>query len=127
MDIEMSGFIHAKAQVRTLGELRQLVSWCDEHKVPDAVEVDWGTGYVYVALTGDDAVPAYWIECGNHLFNDRKYDLIIDAHYCPDAHSEDPVTQPARYDWPAKDRQQRKDPVHATHNDFRYNDLSRPE
>lgn len=129
MDIEMSGFVHAKAQVRTLGQLRQLVSWCDEHNVLDEVEVDWGTGYVYVVLTGDDAVPADWIECGNHLFNDRRYDFIIDTHYCPDAHDETPDTAPARYDWAAKDREVRRqkkaDSVMSA--EWRYHDLSRPE
>ena len=115
-EIKMSGFVSAQCEARTLGDLRALLKWCDEYNVDDSAGLDWGMGKVYVELTGDDAVPAEWIECGNHIPPNIKYDLIIDTHYHgPETYEEareEALERPAKYDWPTKDR---------------YSDEARPE
>jgi len=93
--VEMSGFVSAHMKARTVGDLREFVRWLDEYKVSDSKEIDWGSGYVYVELTSV-AVPAEWIECGEHIPPDKGYHLIIDTH----SHDE----KPADFDWPTKDR-----------------------
>ena len=106
--IVMSGFVSAECEARTLGDLRALVKWCDEYAVEDNCGLDWGMGKVHVELTGDKAVPADWIECGDHIPPTRKYHLIVDTHYDgPETYEEareEALEKPAKYDWPAKDR-----------------------
>lgn len=119
MDIEMSGFVHAKTEIRNIGDLRRLLAWCDEHRVSSDVLVDWGSGYVYVLLTGDDASPADWVLCGEHPNSGNHFDLSIAGHACD--------TEPAQYDWPTKDRLQSQSEKLRTHDEWRYNDMSRPE
>ena len=94
-EVEMSGFVSAHMKARTVGDLRAFVRWLDKYKVSDEKEIDWGSGYVYVELTSV-AVPAEWIECGEHIPPDKGYHLIIDTH----GHDE----KPADFDWPTKDR-----------------------
>lgn len=107
--ITMSGFVSAECEARTLGDLRALVKWCDEYQVDDRAGLDWGMGKLYVELTGDQAVPAEWIECGDHIPPNMKYDLIIETHHhgpetYEEAREEALERKPARFDWPTKDR-----------------------
>ena len=108
--IKMSGFVSAECEARTLGDLRALVKWCDEYKVDDKAGLDWGAGKLYVELTGDNALPAEWIECGEHVPPSVGYHLIIDTHYHgPETYEEAreealEKKKPARFDWPARDR-----------------------
>lgn len=107
-EIKMSGFVSAECEARTLGDLRALLKWCDEYNVADDAGLDWGLGRVYVNLTGEDAVLAEWIECGDHIPPVTKYDLIINTHYHgPETYEEareEALEKPAKYDWPTKDR-----------------------
>ena len=112
-EIKMSGFVSAECEARTLGDLRALVKWCDEYKVDDKAGLDWGgMGKLYVELTGDSAVPAEWIECGDHLVGDEHWDVLIDTHThkykgpetYEEAREEALEKKPAKFDWPARDR-----------------------
>jgi hypothetical protein len=100
-EIEMSGFVTAIQEVRTVEDLRTLVGWLNKYSVPNSAEVDWGTGKVYVELTGRDAIPAEWIECGDHMPPSRGYDIIIPTHVHAD---ETAPKRPAKFDWPMIDR-----------------------
>jgi len=64
-----------------VGDLRALVAWCDEYNVSDDCDLDWGSGAVYVELTGDKPKPAEWIECGSHMYPTVKHDFLVNTHY----------------------------------------------
>lgn len=108
MKIEMTGYATMRADVRSVEDLRQLVSALDKNKVRGDAEVDWGSGYVYVGVAED--AKATWIECGDHLYGDEQWDVLIETHSHPEHNDE-----PAMFDWPAKDRLNQ------------YGDESRPE
>lgn len=140
-DIEMTGWVAAKKEVRTLKDLRDLVAWADTYKVKDESAVDLEPrGFVYLDFIGDSEVAsATWIECGDHLYGDEQFDILIETHrhepsaanqtvilndyscdceLClsdPFAGRSDNYAEPARFDWPARDRLDR------------YGDESRPE
>ena len=101
--VELLGFVSASKKIRTLKDLRDLVAWCDEYRVADTCEVDYGRdGNVFIDVLGSpDVVPATWIECGDHMLNDIHYDVLIETHKHPE-HNES--KQPAAFDWPAIDR-----------------------
>ena len=94
-EVEMSGFVSAQMKARTVKDLRAFVRWLDKYKVSDNKEIDWGSGYVYVELT-NVAVPAEWIECGEHVPPDTAYDLLISTH--------DHYKKPSDFDWPTRDK-----------------------
>lgn len=108
--VSMSGFVSAECEARNIGDLRELLKWCDKYGVSDDAGLDWGYGKVYVDVTGETAVTADWIECGDHIPPTTKYDLIIETHYHgPETYEEAreealEKKEPAKYDWPAKDR-----------------------
>ena len=106
--IKMTGFVSAQCEARTVGDLRALVKWCDEYHVDDSTGLDWGMGSVYVELTGDKPMPAEWIECGNHMPPNIKYDFLINTHYHgPETYEEareEALDRPAKFDWPTRDR-----------------------
>ena len=108
--VEMTGWVSGKKEVRTLKDLRDLVAWADKYKLKDESVIDYGGGpYLYVDFMGESEVAkATWIECGDHLVGDEKWDVLIETH----GHPEHEAQEPAKYDWPTKDR---------------YGDESRPE
>lgn len=124
--IEMTGWVSAKKEVRTLKDLRDLVSWCDQYKLKDESVIDYGSGpYLYVDFMGESEVSkATWIECGDHLWGDEQWDVLIETHRHPEYEKDNGPDnyeearelalerKPAKYDWPTKDR---------------YGDESRPE
>ena len=128
-EINLSAFASADMEARTVGDLRELLKWCDEHHVPDAVGIDWGSGRVYLELTGPGAVPAEWIECGDHIPPAVRFDIIVPTHEHEDE------SKPAEFDWPSKDRlkeyyKQAPDNYEEALErkyDYRYGDERRPE
>jgi len=123
--VEMSGFVSAQMKARTVKDLRAFVRWLDKYKVSDSKEIDWGSGCVYVELTSV-AVPAEWIECGEHVPPDTAYDLLISTH---DHHK-----KPSDFDWPTRDKL--KEAYKQAPNNYeealeealdRYGDEARPE
>jgi len=85
------------------------VGWLNKYSVPNDTGVEFDHGKIYIDLTGDNSVPAQWIECGEHIPPVSRFDLLIDTHTHAD---ENAPKRPAKYDWPARDR---------------YADESRPE
>lgn len=110
--VEMTGWVSGKKEVRTLRDLRDLVAWADKHKLKDESVIDYGGGpYLYVDFMGEsELVKATWIECGDHLYGDEHWDVLIETHAHPE-YDQKP-NAPAKFDWPTKDR---------------YGDESRPE
>jgi hypothetical protein len=100
-EIRMTGWVSAECKARTVGDLRALVAWCDEYNVSDDCGLDWGSGAVYVELTGDKPKPAEWIECGDHLYPTVKYDFLVNTHYHgPETYEEaleEALEKPAKY------------------------------
>ena len=89
-DVELTGWVTAKKEARTLKDLRDLVAWANKYKLKDESVIDYGGGpYLYVDFLGDDQVKATWIECGDHLVGDEKWDVLIDTHQHPEHNKED--------------------------------------
>ena len=82
MKIEMKGHAALRADVRTVDDLRQLVKALDESKVRGDVEAVWGEEYVYINVV--DTAKATWIECGDHLFGDEQWDVLLETHSHPE-------------------------------------------
>ena len=90
-DVEFTGWVSAKKEARTLKDLRDLTAWCDKHKIKDDAVLDYGGGpYIYVDFLGGDQVKATWIECGEHLIGDERWDVLIDTHEHPESVQEEP-------------------------------------
>lgn len=112
MKIEMTGYATMRADVRTVEDLRQLVKALDENKVRGDADVEWGSGHVYVGVAED--AKAIWIECGDHLVGDERWDVLLETHH------HDDHEQPAMFDWPSKDRAKRSGAYHRTATDYCY-------
>jgi len=84
--VEMTGFVCASAEVRNLNDLRELISWCDKYHVRGDSPIDYGTnGRIYLDVLGtSDSVPATWIECGDHLVDDQRFDVLLESHQHPE-------------------------------------------
>jgi hypothetical protein len=80
LDITIAAYATAKASVRTVGDLRDLIGWLDKYRVPNDTQLDWDRGAVYVMLTNDKETSAAWIECGDHLVGEELYDLLLETH-----------------------------------------------
>jgi len=104
-DVKMTALVTIEASIRTLGELRELVKYCDEYEVNDECELDWGSGVVFIDMTRY-GVPADWIECGDHLYPTIKHDVLVSTHSHdePFAELREKWGKPPQYDWPTKDR-----------------------
>lgn len=76
-DIQVNGWATVNAPVRRVGDLRMLLSFLDEHSVPDEAEIDWGTGQVHVDLA--DLVGEF-IACGDHVPPESAYDVLLTMH-----------------------------------------------
>ncbi len=119
MKIRITGFAMAIADVRTLGDLREFVRWLDKHGVPDDREVDAGE-VVYVTLhdTNEGDTEPEFIECGNHIPPDKRFDVLMNTHTHKTSHPEtyeealEEALDVPKYDWITRDR---------------YNDPGRPE
>lgn len=96
MKIEMSGYAYVRADARNVKDLRTLLRFLDDNKVTDTAELDWSSGYLYVSVIED--ATADFIECGDHIPPDHKFDVILNTH----DHEKD--NTPAMFDWPAIDR-----------------------
>jgi len=79
-NIKMIGYAAAEVQVRTVGDLRRLLDWCDAYSIHGDTVVDTGNGVLWVMLTGENDVEAKWIECGDHIPPKNVYDVLIETH-----------------------------------------------
>ena len=91
-EVEMTGWVAAKMEARTLKDLRELVAWCNKYGVVDEAVLDYSSSgpYIYVDFLGSDQVKATWIECGEHLIGDERWDVLIDTHEHPESVQEEP-------------------------------------
>jgi len=80
MIIKVTGYACAEAKVRNVGDLRELVAWCDHHRVGGGAPIDWGRGEVFIDLTGDNPAEAEMIQCGDHIPPDDGWDVLINTH-----------------------------------------------
>ena len=78
--MKMTAIVTIECKARTLGDLRELVQWCDKYRVSDKSELDWGSGSMFIDLSGTELLPAEWIECGDHIPPDHNYDVIVVKH-----------------------------------------------
>jgi len=96
MEISMSGYSTVRADVRTVQDLHDLLRFLDDNRVRRDVQLDWGEGYVYAFVV--ENAEAEFIECGDHIPPNLKFDVILNTH------SHEEYSKPATYDWPAIDR-----------------------
>jgi hypothetical protein len=75
LSVHMTGVVFATAEVRTVGDLRELIQWCDEYDVRDEAQLDWGTGQVYIDII--DNGTAEWIEDGDSMPPNRHWDVLV--------------------------------------------------
>jgi len=78
MNIEMRGYADVRADARTVKDLRDLVSFLNENRVRDDVKIDWSSGFVYVLVVED--TEGDFIECGEHMGDDRAYHVLLETH-----------------------------------------------
>jgi hypothetical protein len=79
MSVKMIASVIGECEVRTVGDLRGFVEWCDTHSISDEKDLDWGSGKLYVELAGGDS-EVDWIECGDHPPG-IGHDLLVAAHH----------------------------------------------
>lgn len=100
MKIEIHGFASIKAEVRTVGDLRELVKWLDKYHVNSDRDIEYDT-HLWIPLAdthlGDKAE---MISCGDHIPPDDAYDVIINTH----THAKKGKKEPPKYDWPSIDK-----------------------
>ena len=82
--VEMTGWVSAKKEVRTMKDLRDLVAWADTYKVRDEAVVERNFTHLFIDFLGvpEDA-KATWIECGDHFAGDEHWDVLIETHQHP--------------------------------------------
>ena len=100
MKIEIHGYASIKADVRTVGDLRELVRWLDKYHVDAGKEVEYDQ-VIWIPLAdthmGDSAE---MISCGDHIPPADAYDVILNTH----GHGDTSASGHARYDWMSIDR-----------------------
>jgi len=133
MEYEVMGYATIRAQVRTLGDLRELIAQADKWVLRDECNIDWDYGCVFIDVAdtnrGDSMEP---ISCGDHYpvkdANGEYFDhadFVITAHECardepePKPSYQGPEnyeealemaldSEPPTYDWPTRDRLRRE-------------------
>jgi hypothetical protein len=75
LDIQMRAIVYASAPVRTVGQLRELIAWCDKHGVKDEGALDWGLGQVHIDIT--ESANASWIADGDSPPKQERYDVLV--------------------------------------------------
>ena len=101
MKIEIHGYASVKADVRTVGDLRELVKWLDKYLIESEKAVD-AQGHLWLTLADTtEGGTAEMIECGDHVPPSTRYDVIINTH-----EHEQPSKKPdlPKYDWMSIDR-----------------------
>lgn len=101
-EIEMTGWVVAKAPLRTVEDVRTLAGWLNRYNVPNSITLELDKQTVWIELVGENSVEAEWIECGEHVPPASAYNVLISTHGHGDP--ADAPSGPARFDWPAKDR-----------------------
>lgn len=90
--MRVSGFWTVEFPVKRFGDLVAAVNKANEVGVPwDAeVELAWSKEHreSVLMLSPRDGVKGELIECGNHLQDDRKWDVVLPVHVCPDVSDE---------------------------------------
>lgn len=79
-EITLNANVMIECEARTLSDLRALIKYCNEHRVPDDAGIDWGFGKVFVDLFDGDSVTAQWIECSDHGLGDERHDILVETH-----------------------------------------------
>lgn len=101
MKIEIHGYASVKADVRTVGDLRELVKWLDRYLVESEKEVD-AQGHLWLTLADtNDGATAEMIECGDHVPPAVRYDVVINTHDHPKPEAE---SDRPKYDWMSIDK-----------------------
>jgi len=77
LQIDMRGIVFASAEVRTVGDLRELLNWCNTYGVHDESQLDWGVGVVHLDIIENGS--AEWIEDGDTVPPDRHWNVIVDV------------------------------------------------
>lgn len=74
----ISGWGYAYATVTNVGDLLELAKWCTEHRIDAVAPLDLDGDQVCIELVDTD--DAYLIECGDHMGDDVRYDVILPTH-----------------------------------------------
>lgn len=90
--MKVTGFWTIEFPVKRFGDLVAAVNKASEVGIPwDAeVELVWSTAQreSVLMLSPRDGVTGELIECGNHLADDRKWDVVLPVHECSDVSDE---------------------------------------
>jgi hypothetical protein len=73
LNVDMRGIVYASAEVRTVGDLRALIDWCNTYGVRDAASLDWGTGVVHIDII--ENAHAEWVSDGDSP--DERFDVVV--------------------------------------------------
>ena len=75
LEIDMRAIVYASAPVRNVGQLRELIAWCDKHGVADTGSLDWGVGQVHIDIT--ENAGAEWIADGDSIPPKERFDVLV--------------------------------------------------
>lgn len=100
MKIEIHGYASIKADVRTVGDLRELVKWLDKYQVDPSRQIESSGDLWLVLADTNHGDTIEMIECGDHIPPDSGHDVLINTH----KHHEEDKREPAKYDWPSIDK-----------------------
>lgn len=85
MNVEMSAWVSLRVKVMSVQDVHDLSDYLKQHRVDYDTPVELGRGdWLYVLVSGDgDNVPAEWIECGDHVPPESRYDVLVTTHIHP--------------------------------------------
>lgn len=90
--MKVTGFWTIEFPVARFEDLVKAVNKALEVGVPGDAEVElvWSASQreSVLVLSPHDGITGDLIECGNHYANDRKWDVILPVHVCPDVSNE---------------------------------------
>lgn len=77
MEPQLWACAQVSAVTNTVGDLRQLVAWLDEHRIDKSMPIELGCQKIIVELSEGQAE---MITCGDHRVGHEQYDVLLPTH-----------------------------------------------
>lgn len=77
MELQLWACAQVSAVTNTVGDLRQLMAWLDEHRVHKDMPIELGSQKIIVELSEGQAE---MILCGDHKVGHELYDVLLPTH-----------------------------------------------
>lgn len=83
MVITLSGYAMVQAGINTVGDLREFVSWLNQHCIDSSLEVEVDKSLCVVLGDSANGNIVEMIACGDHASPDLRHDVLINTHTHP--------------------------------------------